>query len=510
MPSPFGQARTRAYDVYTLDARIKRIAKLVHDDVWDPVRGPQLRQWAGVAVKPCPNRGDAGEEAADRCELVALHAFIVDNVRYTGDLYDLQTQQQIDVYQSPVRTMEIGAGDCFPQGTLLLRDDYRLVPVEQIKVGDRIWGYDKWTTVKAAWCKGVLPLDAMRLNNGNWVRLTPDHKVYVERCERHGTMRKGVCTKECHAEVQRIHVSEVEEEDVLLQPKTIPFGEEGFDPERAYIEGLYISDGWSDERRFSISGQDGCPKEAQKREVEDICRRLGLRTRWHRKYITVNDKEWTSARMALMGRHAPQKHALSIGLNEAAARELLRGIMADSGDNHSGGRTFTTTSRELALQTRLLHRMAGVTCGWSYIENHGGLGQNPIYRLSVRKAETMKHPKRLRVNEIARNVDTDLVFDITTEDHYVYLPEADVTVSNCDCMAGLDVALLSFLGWTAWLRVISQDGSSWSHIYPVAGWPKNEPTRGLAFDTTLGHNKLGVEVPYRVKRDFFRPQSIRD
>ncbi len=31
-------------------------------------------------------------------------------------------------------------GDCFPEGTLLLRDDFEFVPIEKIKVGDRIWG----------------------------------------------------------------------------------------------------------------------------------------------------------------------------------------------------------------------------------------------------------------------------------------------------------------------------------------------------------------------------------
>jgi hypothetical protein len=229
----------------------------------------------------------------------------------------------------------------------------------------------------------------------------------------------------------------------ILTPQSIPFGEEKQDHRRAYIEGLYLSDGWHQDYSFAISGQDGCPKEEQKREVEKICEDLGIPTTWYRKSIYVRDSGW-NLRMQEMGSRAPLKHALSIALEEQAARELLRGIMADSGKNSNGnGRTLTTTSRQLFLQARLLQKMQGIACSEKFIQNHGGLGENPIWRLGVRDHNRPdgKRPKLLRVKGIERSVGKLPVYDLQTDDHYVYLPESDVTVSNCDDLTSLLAAL---------------------------------------------------------------------
>ena len=51
-------------------------------------------------------------------------------------------------------TLCFAGGDCFPQGTLVLRDDFAFVPIEEIKVGERIWGRDKWTRVEGKAFKG--------------------------------------------------------------------------------------------------------------------------------------------------------------------------------------------------------------------------------------------------------------------------------------------------------------------------------------------------------------------
>lgn len=110
-------------------------------------------------------------------------------------------------------------GDCFPKGTLLLRSDYALVPIEEIKVGDRIWGRDDWTTVEGKIFKGVLDVDAVFLNNGGSIQLTPDHKVYVARCEEHkGHAKPCSCPVETRT-VDRILVAELTPTQVLIQPK---------------------------------------------------------------------------------------------------------------------------------------------------------------------------------------------------------------------------------------------------------------------------------------------------
>lgn len=292
---------------------------------------------------------------------------------------------------------------------------------------------------------------------------------------------------------------------VVATPTRIPFGQEIVDPDRAYIEGLYLSDGWcSKNTSFEISGQDGCPKEAQKREIEAICTRFGIRTRWARKYISVKDKAWTQ-RVQQMGHRAPQKRALSIDLDEGAAGALLRGIMADSGRNSSRGRTFTTTSRELFLQTRLLHKMFGAACSERYIVDHGGLGTNPIWRLGIRDPGENRAQKLLRVKEINRRVFSLPVWDISTDDHYVYLPEADVTVSNCDDYVVVLGSLLQAVGYPVRLRVVqTKDSDDWDHIYLLVRIPPmGNGGRWHPLDASVD-KQAGWEVP----RD--RIAKIRD
>jgi hypothetical protein len=355
----------------------------------------------------------------------------------------------------------------------------------------RIWGYDRWSTVHAKQYKGLLSTDAVKLNNGSTMRLTGDHHLLVIVCKEHRDPERCTCPVE-QCEMQRISVSELLPGMRLVAPSRIPFGSDEMDAGRAYVEGLYVSDGWSSSNsEFSISGQDGCPKEAQKREVETLCARLGVRTRWQRKSLAVLDGEWT-LRIHLMGGHAPEKRLLSLNLAEAQAAQTLRGIMADSGANSNGrGRTFTTTSYKLAVQARVLWRMFGKTCGYSYIEKHGGLGKNPIWRLNVRSGNeehvppelsmrgpsagvpALRVPKVLRVDDIERDVVTESCWDIETDDHHVYLPEHDVTVQNCDDMAQMAATMAMQIGREVELVALGFAPGSLSHVGVRVKEPKS-------------------------------------
>ena len=75
---------------------------------------------------------------------------------------------------------------------------------------------------------------------------------------------------------------------------------------------------------------------------------------------------------------------------------------------------------------------------------------------------------------------------------------------DCDDHSILNATLLALNGIDPRLRVTAPrpPGSTWSHIYAVAGLPKNRSEKWVAVDTTLPYGGLGTEAPYGKKRDF--------
>jgi hypothetical protein len=415
---------------------LDEMARRIRDGRLDPA----VRGWAIGALKSAGIDGRGRTNS--RAQVGALLEALRSQTSYAGDPTAAEYIQSAAATLCLRPGLCIHGGDCFPSGTLVLRDDYVFVAVEALRVGDRIWGLDKWTRVDGVAFKGVLPIDAVDMNNGSTLHLTRGHKVFVGRCKHDKGVSCPTCYPGLHQErFERVALGDLQEGDVLLQPKRVAFGEGTPDPRRMYVEALALADGWVDaDNRFRIAGRDGKRKEAQKREVAEICAQLGIDTHWHKRYITVNDADW-SARIAALGSRARFKQLETINLSENAAREALRGLMADSAANTSAGRTYSTTSRGLMLQTRVLHRMFGVSASYRFLtpEQHGGAGKHPLWRLGIRSPEA-KSEKSLMVKSIERNVRKAICWDVQTEDHYVYLPEHDVTVSNCD---DLTVALAS-------------------------------------------------------------------
>lgn len=107
--------------------------------------------------------------------------------------------------QDPIFTIKNGFGDCFAEDTLVLRDDMALIKIQNIQIGDKIWGRDQWTTVVNFWDKGVLPITEIALDNGSVLRLTEEHKVYVWNTDVQNWIR--------------IKVSDLKEGHKLLQPQ---------------------------------------------------------------------------------------------------------------------------------------------------------------------------------------------------------------------------------------------------------------------------------------------------
>lgn len=438
--------------------------------------------------------------------------------------------------QDPIYTIKVGHGDCFAADTLVLRRDMELVKIQDVVEGDEIWGRDRWSTVTKTWDKGELPITEIELNNGSVLRLTEGHKVYVRSCcgpKAGEVMGNGVTCKRSHGpscatrssalwkqctsrhgtEIIRIKVSELEAGMEILQPESIDQPDRGSEsPDSSWLVGAYIADGWAEATRVMISGKDGHWKEGTKHRVRDVADTRLWHTRRHDKYIAINDLEAVEL-VAGCGLRATEKQVPLRWLQSGHLVSLEEGLRLDASQNSRGeGWTYGTVSHKLAVQYRVLQRMLGRSTSWRKVQDHGGLGENPIYRVGVRSPESTAD-KRLRVKAIRREVEKASCYDIATDDHYVYLPEADCTVSNCDDQVILLCSLFESIG-LPWRLVLSgrqgpagqsrkvryiegnqlPPGTRWTHIYCMVGDKPGIPTRWYFAETTVVGVPLGWDV----------------
>lgn len=519
LPTVTSKPKLAQYDVKHIDTRVGLIGELIRKG---SLSADLRERTVELLAQKCDKLGRVTPHGDRFCvaekDCLGEVRVLFDAVRNPKSKYAVRYTRDAmlaDVFTAPERTLfKTHGGDCFVQGTKVLRQEgHALVPIETLKEGDVIWGYNAWTRVtKVFGDKGVLKTWLVRLNNGSSMRLTPDHKVWI--ADRIFESAKTLPDSQRVTNLRRIHLRNLKKGDIVLQPDRVGYGTGKMDSDRAFIEGLYLSDGWSSSKSegkpaysFEISGQDGCPKEEQKRCVEEICARLGVETTWQRKYISVRDSEWTR-RLQAFGTHAPQKRALTIDFEQLVADRLLEGIMADAGVNSNGKtHTFTTTSRELWLQTRVLLKQQGVTCSERYIVDHGGLGRNPIWRLQTRvqphlRTEKSTAAKLLAVKEVVKDEVELPCWDIETEDHFVWLPEADWTTSQCDDSVIALGSMLMAVGHPVRMRVIAtrkpdvpDAQASWSHIYLLTPSAFDDPNAPwIAVDASM-NKPLGWEAP---------------
>jgi hypothetical protein len=423
----------------------------------------------------------------------AIHNWVRDEIRYVKDPVGQETLSY------PEETaFNSHAGDCLHEDTRLLTPT-GYVRIADVKAGDVIQGKLGWTRVRKVWDKGDLPVSAYEADNGGVFLATEDHRCFLldGSEKRAGDLRVG---------------------DALLGPSPIELpatrADDWTDADFFFI-GLYLADGWSEGKKTCISGKDGFAKEEQKRWVLDYAEARGWRTHWHARYVTVYiPREHALFALLHDGRLAPEKRIpkeILAALTPSRAERLLTGLLSDSyspltskraigaekGRKHQvrSGLCYTTTSPELKDQIRLLFRLAGFGMSAKLVIDHGGLGTHPVYRCYPR----YYRPKPARVRSVTP-AGIAHVWDLETEDHGIYLPDADVVVHNCDDKTILEIALLGSIGIRAYPVVIGVRPGHYSHVYlhveiPQGGRPGRHAGETLPADPIMREWEFGREAP---------------
>lgn len=354
----------------------------------------------------------------------------------SGVRYEEEPPGQEDWQDIPT-TLRMKVGDCVPVDSLVLRSDYTLVAIGDVVPGDVIMGDGVWTKVLDTAVTGEKSILGFDLDNGSTLRCSPEHRVFLQD----GT---------------EVRAKDVKVGDRLKSPTSIPMSSEAWTPDErlssadtAWLVGTYVADGWHEKSgsRFCISGDDENPKRGkleQKKRVLDMMEAAGIQASRAKKYVSVQDRSLTST-MIEAGSHAPKKRVPTMALTEVQVRDMLEGLRTDASLSTSGTYTHGTVSPVLAEQLRVLYRMLGQSVHIRRWDEHGGLGENPIYRVTVRDHAEPEAPKnwqtRAKNNSDSakvkgiRELEPALCCDITTDSGRFYLPESDVVVHNCEDLA---------------------------------------------------------------------------
>jgi len=237
LPTQLGKPKLKQYDVKDIDTRVGLIGELIRKGSLSP----DLRErTVALLASKCDALGRIDDGAGRFCvaekDCMGEVKAIFDAIRNPRSKYAVRYTRDAmlaDVFVAPERTLlKSHGGDCFVQGTKVLKQEgHALVPIESLREGDSIWGYNKWSRVtKVFGDKGVLKTWLMKLSNGASMRLTPDHKVWIATKDKLGTR-----------EVRSILVRELVEGDELIQPK-LGLGLEPFNTRQFAPDGLFLSE----------------------------------------------------------------------------------------------------------------------------------------------------------------------------------------------------------------------------------------------------------------------------
>lgn len=474
------------------DGESRRLAVQIVSGSYDYIRDrrsnkevPTVKAYGKTFMAP-PN-GDVCPPKNDQCEIERIWDFLVLNFRYTEDPVD------VDTFQTLKESLSMGGGDCFPVGTLVLRDDGCMVPIEAVGVGDRIHDGREYVEVLKTWDRGLKPITRIGINNGTTLRLSDTHKVlrvpkrFSNPSGRSGDLRSGLAGTEEECEVHALQLG-----DDLLQPREFGGGSVELDPDDAFLVGAYLAEG------CCINHRPGGPHNTV--SLAGVADRKGIRERaaaiLTQRGIHFNEHE-RELRFKLadvpfladLGRVALEKHLPHLNWGPVTAAAIVSAMEQGDGGMASNGKNlvYSTVSYQLALQYRVLKRMLGCSTFLKRLDahEHGGFGNHPIYRVTVRVEDQFR--PWARIQSLLVEPEEGACVDIMTSSGRVYLPECDVVVRQCDDATIAFGTLFRVIGYNVIARVVSTtaEPNRWAHIYPLVGTPKNNPTTWVPLDLTV-------------------------
>jgi hypothetical protein len=243
-------------------AGVKLSLETIAQHIRAGAKSPAVQGWAYDQLLACGLKGRDGPPPFGQASNRAKASCLLDAIRkvtiYTADPPNVEMVKSAEAQLCLRPGLCIRGGDCFVEGTLIqtdqgivfpqgsfskkyLRPDSSARPIESLQEGERIWGLNRWTTVKRVWPKGVLRYSAITLDDGLVLPLTADHHVFRVNSP---------------AGFERVTVRSLEPGAILIRPAH-PVGEETDEKDFSVRRVTAVAHDVGEARCYDITTEDG-------------------------------------------------------------------------------------------------------------------------------------------------------------------------------------------------------------------------------------------------------------
>ena len=480
--------KVTVHEVKTIEERLKYVVGMIKKGRDDP----RVRAFTTKLLSRKCGKEWCVPEKNWLAECHTIYNAVREHVRYVRDTFGK------DLFQHPMRTLEFRSADCFPRGTLVVTRD-GLEEIQNLKPGDEIHDGETWVKVIETWDRGPKEVLRFELNNGCMLSLSDTHKVLR-------VPRSGGCPG-VYDGAEEVMAGELVVGNDLLQPRRFDAASsEEIDDDDAFMIGAYLAEG------CRVNHGSGAHREVSLAGVADskmirerataILQKRGIKFHAYERDLRFSADDFTA--LYHLGRTAINKHLPTFRYGPKTVAAIVQAMEMGDGGMARKNLVYSTISYTLALHYRVLQRMLGRSVSINRVDEHGGFGSHPIYRVTVRNEDVRRPWAKISAIWSAGEQDC---YDIMTESGRVYLPEADVITRQCDDFTILLGSMFQSVGYPVKCRVVrTKQAREWDHIYlmvllPPRGGPD---AKWMAADASVDA-EFGWEAPAEMiaqHRDF--------
>jgi|GEM_PF-2839916 len=399
------------------------------------------------------------------------------NITYVSD----KNNEGIPEYwQFPFETIRLRKGDCIAEYEEIYTKE-GVKKVGELEVGDLVLSYDfnkrefVYKPIIKIWEKGKLPVKRVHLRNGQHVDITDNHPLWVR------TSRKDI-------KYEKVYLKDIDLtkwwKRKLPIAKKIPYEVrdiEWLDEELCLVLGHFLAEGWVGNGKVCSSGYE------LTEEIIPILERHNIPFTEYKnnsgvpciRFLKSDFKEFLKKQKTDSFDIHIQEEIFHLPENKLEA--ILRGFWI--GDGHNGNypdkrgynsnkqEVYSTSSEQLARDIQRIGLQIGKTFHIWKQENHGGIGNKPIYRITYNpESHFLKDYGYKDISEVSISFIEDLgeaqMRDFEVKDTHTFVFKNGLISHQCEDGAILmyNIALRS--GVPYWrMRLNAGDVKGGGHCY---------------------------------------------